>query len=159
MTRREFAIAAGAANLAIAGFGKRTLADDPKTVRFITRNDLRVLDPNWTTAYMTRNHAYMAFDTLFALDSKFQPKPQMVGDYSISDDKLHYSFTLREGLRFHDGQPVRGADCIASVKRWMARDSLGQSLASVTGEMTGADGNDISIRLKEPFPLLLAGLA
>ena len=68
MTRREFAIAAGAASLAITGFEKRTLADDPKTLRFIMRNDLRVLDPNWTTAYMTRNHAYMVFDTLFALD-------------------------------------------------------------------------------------------
>jgi peptide/nickel transport system substrate-binding protein len=159
MTRREFALAAGAASLAISGFGKSTRADDPKTLRFIMRNDLRVLDPNWTTAYMTRNHAYMVFDTLFALDSKFQPQPQMVGDYSISADKLRYGFTLREGLRFHDGQPVRGADCIASVKRWMARDSLGQSLASVIEEMNGADGKDFTIRLKEPFPLLLAGLA
>jgi peptide/nickel transport system substrate-binding protein len=159
MTRREFALAAGAASLAISGFGKSTRANDPKTLRFIMRNDLRVLDPNWTTAYMTRNHAYMVFDTLFALDSKFQPQPQMVGDYSISADKLRYGFTLRKGLRFHDGQPVRGADCIASVKRWMARDSLGQSLASVIDEMTGADGKDFTIRLKEPFPLLLAGLA
>ena len=159
MTRREFGLAAGVASLAVSGFGKRTLAADPKTLRFIMRNDLRVLDPNWTTAYMTRNHAYMVFDTLFALDAKFQPKPQMVGDYSISADYLRYGFTLRDGLKFHDGQPVRGADCIASLKRWMARDSLGQSLASVIDDMTGADGKDFTIRLKEPFPLLLAGLA
>ena len=84
------------------------------------RNDLRVLDPMWTTAYVTRNHGYMVFDTLFALDSKFQPQPQMVGDYSISPDKLFYRFTLRDGLRFHDGQPVRAADCVASLRRWMA---------------------------------------
>jgi peptide/nickel transport system substrate-binding protein len=159
MTRREFALAAGAASLAVSGFGNRTLAAEPKTLRFIMRNDLRVLDPNWTTAYTTRNHAYMVFDTLFALDAKFQPKPQMVGDYSISADKLRYGFTLRDGLKFHDGQPVRGADCIASLKRWMARDSLGQSLASVIDEITGADSKDFTIRLKEPFPLLLAGLA
>jgi hypothetical protein len=87
MTRREFAVAAGAASLAL-GFGTRAQAADAKTLRFIMRNDLRVLDPMWTTAYVTRNHAYMVFDTLFALDDKFNPRPQMVGDYSISADKL-----------------------------------------------------------------------
>ena len=159
MTRREFAMAAGAASLAL-GFGTRARADDARTLRFIMRNDLRVLDPMWTTAYVTRNHGYMVFDTLFALDSKFQPQPQMVGDYSISADKLLYRFTLRDGLRFHDGQPVRGADCVASLRRWMARDSVGQTLASVTDEMAGGgDDKTFTIRLKEPFPLLLAGLA
>ena len=127
MTRREFAMATSAASLAL-GIGTRGQAADAKTLRFIMRNDLRVLDPMWTTAYVTRNHAYMVFDTLFALDSKFQPQPQMVGDYSISADKLFYRFTLRDGLRFHDGQPVRGADCVASLRRWMARDSVGQTL-------------------------------
>jgi len=139
MTRREFAMAASAAGLAAFGFGGRALGGEPQTLRLIMRNDLRVLDPMWTTAYATRNHAYMVFDTLFALDSKLQPQPQMVGDYSVSADTLLYSFTLRNGLKFHDGQPVRGADCVASLKRWMARDSLGQTLATVIDGMTGAD--------------------
>ena len=142
MTRREFAMAASAASLTL-GFGTRAQAADAKTLRFIMRNDLRVLDPMWTTAYVTRNHGYMVFDTLFALDSKFQPQPQMVGDYSISADKLLYSFTLGDGLRFHDGQPVRGADCVTSLRRWMARDSVGQTLASVTDEMSGRRRQDI----------------
>src|SRR5260370_10094425 len=101
----------------------------------------------------------MIVHTLFALDSKFQPHPQMVGDYSISADKLAYSFTLRDGLKFHDGEAVRGADCVASLKRWMARDSLGQTLATVTDELPGASDKTFIIRFKEPFPLLLAGLA
>jgi peptide/nickel transport system substrate-binding protein len=159
MTRREFAMAAGAASLAALPIARRARAGDAKTLRVIMRNDLRVLDPMWTTAYLTRNHAYIVFDTLFALDSKLNPQPQMVGDYSISADKLLYRFALRDGLRFHDGQPVRGADCVASLKRWMARDSLGQTLATVIDEMTGADDKNLTIRLKEPFPLLLAGLA
>src|SRR5258708_2994239 len=158
MTRREF-VAAGAASVAALGRGARAQGADFKTLRFIMRNDLRVLDPMGPTAYVTRNHGYMVFDTLFALDAKFAPHPQMVGDYAISPDKLVYNFTLRDGLRFHDGQPVRGVDCVTSLKRWMARDSLGQSLAAVIDEMTGADGKDFTIRLKEPFPLLLAGLA
>ena len=114
MTRREFAMAASAAGLAAFGFGGRALGGEPQTLRLIMRNDLRVLDPMWTTAYATRNHAYMVFDTLFALDSKLQPQPQMVGDYSVSADTLLYSFTLRNGLKFHDGQPVRGP--IASLR-------------------------------------------
>jgi peptide/nickel transport system substrate-binding protein len=159
MTRREFAMAASAASLAVAGFGSRTRGGDAKTLRFVMRNDLRVLDPMWTTAYVTRNHGYMVFDTLFALDAKLVPQPQMVGEYAISADNLVYTFRLRDGLRFHDAQPVRGADCVTSLKRWMARDSLGQTLATVVEEMTGTEGRDFTIRLKEPFPLLLAGLA
>src|SRR6516165_7201435 len=118
LTRRKFGVAAGAASLAGFGFAARATAADTNTLRFIAQSDLRVLDPIWTTAYITRNHGYMVFDTLFALDSKFKPHPQMVGEYSVSPDKLLYSFTLRDGLKFHDGQPVHGTDCVASLKRW-----------------------------------------
>jgi peptide/nickel transport system substrate-binding protein len=159
MTRREFAIATGAASLAGFGLSARAIAADAKTLRFVAQADLRVLDPIWTTAYLTRNHGYMVFDTLFALDAKFKPHPQMVGDYSISPDKLIYSFTLREGLKFHDGQPVRGIDCVASLKRWMVRDSLGQTLAAAIEEIKAGEDDRFSIQLKEPFPLLLDALA
>jgi len=157
-TRREFGIGAGAAAVAGLGFSVRARAADSKTLRFIAQSDLRVLDPIWTTAYITRNHGYMVFDTLFALDDKFQPHPQMVGDYHISDDKLLYGFTLRDGLKFHDGQPVRGIDCTASLTRWMARDSLGQTLAGAIAEMKGGDDKTFSIRLNEPFPLLIPAI-
>jgi peptide/nickel transport system substrate-binding protein len=159
MTRREFAAAAGAASLAGFGLSARAKAAETKTLRFIAQSDLRVLDPIWTTAYVTRNHGYMVFDTLFALDSKFKPHPQMVGDFNVSPDKLVYNFTLRDGLKFHDGQPVRGADCVASLKRWMARDALGQTLATAIAEMKGSDDKTFTIRLKEPFPLLIDAIA
>jgi peptide/nickel transport system substrate-binding protein len=158
MTRRKFA-ALGGAGLGALALGRPVLGADSKSLRFIVRTDLRVLDPIWTTAYVSRNHGYMIFDTLFALDSKFRPQPQMVGDFSISPDKLQYRFALRPGLKFHDGQPVRGADCVASLRRWMARDALGQALAATLDEMTGGDDAAFTIRLKEPFPLLLEGLA
>src|SRR5262249_21237188 len=160
MTRREFtAAAAGVATVAGFGLGKRAKAAGTKTLRFIPQTDVQVLDPIWTTAYVTRNHGYMVFDTLFAIDSKFQPRPQMVDGFEISPDKLNYSFVLRDGLKFHDGQPVRGADCVASIKRWMARDPLGQTLATVVADMKGGDDKNFSIRLKEPFPLLIDGIA
>ena len=155
ITRRELGVAAGVAVLAGYGFPRKASPAATKTLRFIAQADLRVLDPIWTTAYITRNHGYMVFDTLFALDSKFKPRPQMVGDYSIAADKLLYTFTLRDGLKFHDGQPVRGADCVASLKRWMARDGLGQTLATVVDQMAGGDDKTFAIHLKEPFPLLI----
>src|SRR5215472_282568 len=158
MTRRAFATAA-AAGLSALGFDRRARGVDTRTLRFIAQADLRVLDPIWTTAYITRNHGYMVFDTLFALDAEFAPHPQMVGDYSISADKLLYHFKLRDGLSFHDGQSVRGLDCVASLRRWMARDSFGQTLVTTIDEMQAIDDGSFTIRLKEPFPLLLDALA
>jgi peptide/nickel transport system substrate-binding protein len=159
MTRREFAAFTGTGLAALAAGRRARAAADSKTLRLIARTDLRVMDPIWTTAYVSRNHGYMIFDTLFALDSKFKPQPQMVADYSLSPDKLTWKFGLRPGLKFHDGQPVRGADCTASIARWMARDGLGQGLAAVVDEMIGGDDPSFAIKLKEPFPLLLDGLA
>ncbi len=157
MTRREFA--ATAAGLAAFGFGSRAKGAGIKTLRLIASSDLRVLDPIWTTAGITRAHGYMVFDTPFALDAKFQPQPQMVGDYNISADQLRYRFTLRDGLKFHDGAPVRGTDCVASLRRWMVRDAFGQSLATAVAKIEAVGDKSFEIGLKEPFPLLLDALA
>src|SRR6266849_1124861 len=86
-----------------------------KTLRFIPQADLRSIDPIWTTAYVTRNFGYLVFDKLFALDKDFKPQPQMVDRWTASEDKLTYSFTLRDGLKWHDGTPVTAADCVASI--------------------------------------------
>jgi peptide/nickel transport system substrate-binding protein len=99
-----------------------------KTLRFIPQADLRSIDPIWTTAYVTRNFGYMVFDTLFALDKNFVPQPQMVDHWQLSSDKLTYTFTLRTGLKWHDGTPVRAADCVASIERWGKRDPFGQKM-------------------------------
>jgi peptide/nickel transport system substrate-binding protein len=159
ITRRSFTTGIGAAAVVRFAAGRRACAAEAKTLRFIPQTDVQVLDPIWTTAYVTRNHGYMVFDTLFAIDSKFRPQPQMVEGFETSSDKRNYSFVLRDGLKFHDGQPVRGADCVASIKRWMARDALGQTLATVVADMKGGNDKNFSIHLKEPFPLLINGLA
>jgi peptide/nickel transport system substrate-binding protein len=134
-------------------------ASSPQTLRLIAQADLRVLDPIWTTATITRNYGYMVYDTLFALDSHFEVQPQMVDRWTVDNDKLTYTFTLRDGLKFSDGQPVRSADCIASLKRWSKRDALGQSLAAAIADYRVIDDKSFSIVLKRPFPLLLDALA
>jgi peptide/nickel transport system substrate-binding protein len=129
-----------------------------KTLRFIPQADLRSIDPIWTTAYITRNFGYMVFDTLFALDKDLKPQPQMVDKWTASDDKLTWRFTLRDGLKWHDGQPVRAADCVASIKRWGVRDPFGQKLIDATANITADDEKTFTIALKAPFPLMLNAL-
>ena len=130
-----------------------------KVLKFIPQADLRILDPIATTAYITRNHGYMVYDTLFAMDAKFQVKPQMVDKWDISKDKLTYTFTLRDGLKFHDGRPVKSSDCIASVDRWSKRDALGQKLAEATEGWTAVDDKTFRLKLRKPFPFALEALA
>src|ERR1043165_3106612 len=134
-------------------------AQAQKVLKFIPQAYLRILDPITTTAYITRNHGYMIYDTLFATDAKFQVQPQMVDKYEISKDQLPYTFTLRDGLKFHDGAPVKSADCIASIDRWSKRDALGQKLAEATDKWSAVDDKTFTLKLKTPFPLTLDALA
>src|SRR5499426_2231152 len=129
LRRSLFALAVAAA---LSGLSAPVNAQ--KTLRAVMHSDLKILDPIWTTAYIVRNHGYMIYDTLFATDAKGEIKPQMVGKYDVSPDKLTHTFTLRDGLVWHDGQPVTAEDCVASINRWAAKDTAGQKLMTfVTG--------------------------
>jgi peptide/nickel transport system substrate-binding protein len=128
-------------------------------IRSIPIGDLKVVDPIWTTAYITRNHAYMIWDTLFALDANDVPQPQMVDSWTVSDDKLTYTFNLRDGLKWHDGGQVTAADCVASLKRWGARDGMGQALLRYTKSLDPIDAKTFRIVLKQPVGFVLDALA
>src|SRR5215470_6947764 len=110
-----------------------------KTLRAVMHSDLKILDPIWTTAYIVRNHGYMIYDTLFATDEKSEVKPQMVDKYEVSADQLTHTMTLRDGLLWHDGKPVTAEDCVASIKRWAAKDSTGQKLMSFVDGLEAKD--------------------
>src|SRR5437870_13684610 len=105
------------------------------TLRVVMHSDLKIVDPIWTTAYISRNHGYMIYDTLFATDAKGEIRPQMVDKYDVSADKLTYALTLRDGLLWHDGAPVTAEDCVASIKRWAAKDSMGQKMISFVQDL------------------------
>ncbi len=129
-----------------------------KTLKAVVHADLKILDPTWTTIYITNRYGYLVYDTLYAFDSKFQPQPQMVDSHSVSDDRLTYTFTLRPGLTFHDGQPVTSADVVASLRRWMTKITAGQFLAKYTGAVEAVDARTFRIVLKEPFGMVLDAL-
>jgi peptide/nickel transport system substrate-binding protein len=128
------------------------------TLRAVMHSDLKIVDPIFTTAYITRNHGYMIYDTLFTTDAKGEIQPQMVDKYSVSDDKLKWTFTLRDGLLFHDGAPVTTEDVIASLQRWGSRDATGQKLMSFVKAMTPTDQKTFEISLNAPTGLMLLAL-
>jgi peptide/nickel transport system substrate-binding protein len=165
MKRRLFAAPAALASLAALLLGTTLGTFSPhaaaqtKTLKVVAHADVKILDPTFTTAYISRNFGYMVYDTLFALDSKSVPKPQMVEKYTTSKDGLTWTFTLRPGLKFSDGNPVTSADAIASLQRWGARDSLGRAMGTAGAEWKAVDARNFTLTLKEPFGMVLEGLA
>ena len=154
LTRRTF-LAGSAATAALVTAPSARAQKTGGTFRFIPHADLKILDPIWTTAYITRNHGYMVYDTLFATDASLQIRPQMVDRYSVSKDGMKYSFTLRDGLKFHDGQPVTAEDCVVSLQRWSKRDALGKLLFAAVGKLAAVDRKTFTLDLAEPFGLVL----
>ena len=146
-------ICALAALLAFAGAARAETV-----LRVSLHSDLKIVDPIWTTALISTHHGNMIYDTLFALDDKLQVRPQMVDKWDVSADKLTWTFVLRDGLEWHDGKPVTAEDCVASIKRWAAKDSMGQKLMSVVAELSSPDAKTIKMVLKEPYGLVLDSL-
>jgi peptide/nickel transport system substrate-binding protein len=133
-------------------------AQNARLLKFIPQSDLSVLDPIWSAAYVTRNHAMMVFDTLYGMDASYQVQPQMAAGHRVEDDGKTWRITLRDGLLWHDGDKVLARDCVASIRRWAARDSFGQTLMAVTDELTADDDRTIRFRLARAFPLLPSAL-
>jgi peptide/nickel transport system substrate-binding protein len=149
--KRRSLLALGAAALAAPHVVRAT---ERKTLKFVPQADLAVLDPIATPAFVTHNHAYLVFDTLYGVDDKFVSHPQMVEGHVVTDDGKTWQLTLREGLRFHDGTPVLARDVVASLTRWGHRDTYGGDLVAVTDELTAPSDRVIQFRLKKPFPTL-----
>ena len=150
LNRRTFVALSGAA-LAAPALAQGTAS---RTLKFIPQADLTVLDPIWTTAYVTRNHGLAVFDTLYGTDASYAAQPQMVAGHVVEGDGKLWRLTLRPGLTFHDGSPVLARDCVASIARWGKRAAMGQTLMAYTDELSAPDDRTIQFRLKKPFALL-----
>jgi len=151
MIRRRMFTSGAIASLAAPSIA-RGAASAP--LKFIPQSDLTILDPIITTVYTARNHGYMVFDTLFGMDSQYRIQPQMLSGFSIEDDGKRWNLILRDGLLWHDGEKVLARDCVASIRRWAARDGIGSLLMARTDEVSATDDRTIQFRLKKPFHLL-----
>ena len=129
-------------------------AGNPKLLKFIPQADIALLDPDFTPALVTRNHAYMVYDTLYGVDDALHPRPQMAAGHVIEDDGKTWKITLRDGLRFHDGQKVLARDAVASLNRWAKRDVYAISVWTDVDELSAISDTTIQFRLKRPFRLL-----
>ena len=152
--RRRF-LGGAAGVLAMPNIGG---AQGRKVLTFMPQSDLAILDPIFTAAYVTRHHGMMVFDTLYGMDATYQIQPQMAEGHRIEADGKTWLITLRDGLLWHDGEKVLARDCVASIRRWGARDGFGQTLLAVTDALDAPDDRNIRFRLQRPFPLLPAAL-
>lgn len=142
----------------VLSMGVAAVAQAESVLRIRDVGDIQQMDPLLSTNYPMRDMSYLLWDTLFAVDASFEVKPQMVDTFTTSDDGKVYDFSLRSGLQFHDGAPVTSADVIASINRWMGKDSLGQEIASRLEKIEATGVTSFRISLKEPFSQLLSGL-
>jgi peptide/nickel transport system substrate-binding protein len=160
--RRRNLLAGSAALAAVgtAGLARPAAAQSgsAKVLRFVPQANLANPDPIWTTATVATNHGYMVWDTLYGIDNALVGKPQMCAGHEVSADELTWTFTLRDGLKFHDGEPVRGIDCTTSIVRWAVKNPFGQQLAAQTEEMKPLDDRRFQIRLKKRFRQMLYAL-
>lgn len=157
VSRRSLLTSSGAALLPLAApaIGH---AGDLRTLRFVPQSNLSALDPIWSTAAVTIAHGYCVFDTLYGVDAKQNPHPQMAEGASVSDDGRTWLVRLRENLRFHDGEQVRAQDCAASLDRWSRRDTFGQTLRLSVDGFAAADDRTLKVTLKRPFPRFLEAI-
>jgi len=151
MKRRDFLAGSAATALAAPSVWA---ASGPKLLKFVPQSDIALLDPHLAPALVTRNHAYLVYDMLYGIDDAARPRPQMVAGHVIEDDGKIWKITLRDGLRFHDGEKVLARDAVASLKRWAKRDVYAISVFSQVDELSAISDNALQFRLKRPFRLL-----
>src|SRR5215470_20200157 len=163
MDRRTFlksAVGAGAlaasGTLATPAISQRAAA---QALRLVPHADLANFDPIWSSAYIARNAGLLVWDMLYGVDARLQPQRQMVESEEVSPDGLTWTFRLRPGLKFHDGEPVRASDAVASIKRWAARDTMGRMIKAIENELIAIDDRTVRWALKKPYPKMLLALS
>jgi peptide/nickel transport system substrate-binding protein len=154
LTRRHL-LGAAASTLACPAIAQPAAA---RVLRFVPQAGYSTPDPIWTTAIVVQTHAFMVWDMPYGIDLALNPQPQMCAGHELSADGLTWNFTLRDGLLFHDGEPVRGVDLVASIRRWGQTDTFGQRLLALAAEMVAPDDRHFRIRLTQPFPQMLYAL-
>jgi peptide/nickel transport system substrate-binding protein len=157
-TTRRALLGTAAAAPFLRGAPALAQGDAAHLLRFVPQADVTALDPLTTTSYAVRNHGHLCWDTLYGLDAEFRPQPQLAEGHVVEDDGRRWTITLRDGPTFHDGEKIRAADAVASIRRWMTRDTHGQTLAMRLDSIEAADDRRIVLRLRRPFGVMLDAL-
>ena len=135
----------------VAGSAGLPSAHAQTVIKYVPQADINVLDPVVNKSPVVTQYGYMVYDQLFAVDGNYQPKPQMVDTFNVSEDGKSYTFTLRNGLKFHDGQPVRAADATSSIVRWARGDPAGQKMMAAGMSLKAVDDKTFTMTFEKPF--------
>ncbi len=154
--KRRSLLAGGSAAMLAGALPRFAIAQPAarSVLRYVPSANLTLLDPVWSTAYVSLCHGYAVFDALYGIDANQRSQPQMAEGHTISDDGRTWLIRLREGLKFHDGSPVLARDCVASLIRWSARQATGQIIAAFVDSWSVPDDRTIKVSLKRPMPSL-----
>src|SRR5437764_11530287 len=162
MRRRKFlkTVTGAAAFAATGGIASPAVSQRAaaRTLRFVPQADLANFDPIWNTQYVVRNGAALVWDMLYGANDQLKPQRQMVETEELSPDRLTWTFRLRPGLKFHDGEPVLAKDVVASLARWEARDNMGQMIKPIQQDLIAVDDRTVKWVLKKPYPKMLLAL-
>src|SRR5437764_9497827 len=158
MQRRDFLVAGTAAAVSSLAAPRLSRAQNARVLRFVPQANLSSLDAVAGTQYVVRNASLLVWDTLFGVDSSLTPRPQMAEGYEASPDFKTWTIRLRPGLKWHDGEPVLARDVIASLNRWMVRDTMGQRIKATMEAFEAPDDRTVRMRLNKPFPKMLFAL-
>jgi peptide/nickel transport system substrate-binding protein len=153
--KRRTLLKSAAAGSAVLAAPRLSLAQNTRVLRFIPQANLSSLDAVAGTQYVVRNAALMIWDTLYGVDSTNTPKPQMAEGHEVNADFTVWTFKLRPGLKFHDGEPVLSKDVVASLNRWMVRDTMGQQIKARLDALEALDDRTVRFRLNKPFSKML----
>src|SRR5258707_7461127 len=156
MDRRAFLKSVAGAGALVASGGLTTPAISQRAaaraLRLVPHADLSNFDPIWSAAYIARSAGLLVWDMLYGIDAKLQPRRQMVEAEEVSPDELAWTFRLRPGLKFHDGEPVLAKDAVASINRWAAREPMGRMMKAIENELAAVDDRTFRWALKRPYP-------
>jgi peptide/nickel transport system substrate-binding protein len=162
MNRRAFlkslagpGVLTAAGGLAAPAISQRAAA---RALRLVPHADVANFDPIWSSAYIARNAGLLVWDMLYGMDANLKVQRQMVEAEDVSADGLVWTFRLRPGLKFHDGEPVRADDAVASINRWAAREPMGQMIKAIENELAALDDRTFRWVLKKPYPKMLLAL-
>src|ERR1700712_4504830 len=147
MNRRDFLATGTAAAVSTLAAPRLSHAQNSRVLRFVPQANLSSLDAVAGTQYVVRNASLLVWDTLFGIDSTITPKPQMAEGYEVSPDFKVWTIKLRPGLKFHDNEPVLSKDVVASLARWMVRDTMGQRIKASLEEMVAGDDRTVPVKL------------
>ncbi|MDB4894757.1 MAG: peptide transporter [Firmicutes bacterium] len=117
------------------------------------------LDIHISTTAIVEQVTFNLYETLFALDSKFLPRPMLADSYQWENGQRRLVIKLRTGVLFHNGQELTAADAAASIGRWLRLSALGKQIAPNVAEIKAADAHTMTIDLKAPMSTLVAALA